>query len=212
MKWLHDDNEPASLLLQTCKQKKPTFFPVFEHLHAHAYVDTCKLVLPLKCFKSSTNLMDRCISKFLEVQFYIFSDRKISFLAFTHNPLLSALLQFFFFFFFGGGGLEEGSVLKSFITFQLHVNSIVLETSICCSYQLYQNFTLMWTFFLTTCSGSKCFTFSLFFCIRLYTFPAFSILPQPVAYIFDDIKLLSPSKTKVVFKTKRMRQEYQKNT
>ena len=119
MKWLHDDNEPASLLLQTCKQKKTTFFPVFKHLHAHAYVDTCKLVLPLKCFKSSTNLMDRCISKFLEVQFYIFSDRKISFLAFTHNPLLSALLQFFFFFFFGGGGTGRRKCSEKFYNFSV---------------------------------------------------------------------------------------------
>ena len=148
----------------------------------------------------------------MELQFYIFSDRKITFLAFTNNPLLSALLQFFFLFFLEGGGTGRRKCSEKFYNFSVSCQLIVLETSICCSYQLYQNFRLMWTFFLTTCSGSKCFTFSLLFCIRLHTLPAFSILPQPVAYIFDDIKLLSPSKTKVVFKTKRMGQEYQKNT
>lgn len=137
----------ASLLLPTWKQevvyrRKNNLFFLFVNIYMcmHMWIQASSSCL-LQCFKSSTNLIDRCISKFSEQQFYIFSDRKVSFLAFTHNPFLSALLQFFFFFW--RWGLGEGSVLKSFITFQLHVNSVVLETSFCCSYQLYQNFRLM---------------------------------------------------------------------
>ena len=143
MKWLHDDNEPTSLLLQTCKQKKQPFFLFLNtYMRMHKWIHASLSCL-LQCFKSSPNLMDRCISKFWRCSFTFFLTGKLPFQLLHITLFFLLCFNFFFFFFWRVGGLEEGSVLKSFITFQFHVNSIVLETSICCSYQLYQNFTLM---------------------------------------------------------------------
>ena len=119
MKWLHDDNEPTSLLLQTCKQKKQPFFLFLNtYMRMHKWIHASLSCL-LQCFKSSPNLMDRCISKFWRCSFTFFLTGKLPFQLLHITLFFLLCFNFFFFFFLEGGGTGRRKCSEKFYNFSV---------------------------------------------------------------------------------------------